>query len=91
MRGYIDEVVDEFSKDITIPVVSPAADKSKKYLSEEWAILFHRLVTKSLFGNKRSRPKIHPTITYLTDKLRETSVQDCKNISRLIHYLYGTC
>ena len=61
MKGYIDESVDEFPEDVTTPVVSLEADHmfkintSGKRLSEERAILFHRIVTKLLFVSKRAR------------------------------------
>ena len=68
MIGYIDEALGELTEDITTPVKSPVAgylfkiNNSKKHLSEERAIMFHRLVKNMLFVRKNTRPYIHPTI-----------------------------
>ena len=58
MSGYIGDAVEEFPKDVSTPVSSPAYDHLFKtikggLLSDEQEILFHRLVEKLLFVSKR--------------------------------------
>ena len=71
MTGYIDEAVYKLPKNVTTPIISPAADhilkinRNGKRLNEERAILFHWLSAELLFVRNISRPDIHPTIEFL--------------------------
>ena len=65
MISYIDEAVEEFTKDASTPVSSPAYEhllttREGKLLPEYQALLFYCLVEKLLFVTKRSRPDIQP-------------------------------
>ena len=97
MTRYIDEAFDEFSKDVTTLVVSPAEEsllktnKSGKYLIEERAILFHRRVAKLLFVSKRARSDIHPTISFLTTRVLDLDEDDRKNLQHMLQYPHGAC
>ena len=86
MTVYIDEYVDDLHKDFTTTVVSPVAEylfkisTSGKRLSEEQAILFHRLVAKLPFVSKFARVDIHPTIEFIITRVYETDADEWENI-----------
>ena len=65
-------------------------NKSGNRLSQDWAILFHRLVTKFLFFRKRARPYIHPTIEFLTTRVQDPDEDYWQNIQHILQYLHGT-
>ena len=96
MTRYIEDYSDEFPKDATTPVVSTAAEHllkintSGKRLSEERAILFHRIFSKLLFIRKRARPDTHLTIEFLRTSVRDPDEDDWKNLQRLLQYLHRT-
>ena len=77
MTGYIDETVYELPEYFTTPVVSPAAEHifkintSGNNLIEDNTILFHRIVAKMLFVRKFYKPYIHPTIAFITTRVKE--------------------
>ena len=96
MTGYVDKDIDEFTKDVTTSVVSPAADhlfkinKNWKSLNEERGIIFHRLVANLLFVSKRERSDIQPTIAFLATRMQDPDEDYWNELRHLLQYLYGT-
>ena len=77
-------------------MISPAAEHLfkiniiGKLLSEDWAILINRLVTKLMFVIKRARPDIQTTIAFLITRVKNPDEDDWKSLQLLLQYLYGT-
>ena len=86
ITGYIFKDFDELLEGVTTPVVSPAAEHQFNIhtignrLSEERAVLLHRLVSKLLFVRKNVRPDIQPTISFLMTRVKDPDEDDCKNL-----------
>ena len=77
-------------------MISPAAEHLfkiniiEKLLSEDWAILINRLVTKLMFVIKRARPDIQTTIAFLITRVKNPDEDDWKSLQLLLQYLQGT-
>ena len=65
-------------------------DEDSKNLSPRKAEAFHSLVAKFLFVTKRARPDTSRSISFLTTRVREPSIQDWKKLVQLFKYLRGT-
>ena len=59
-------------------------------ISEKLAQTFHTFVAKSLFANKRARPDIATTVSFLTTRVIEPDEDDWKKLVRMIRYLNGS-
>jgi hypothetical protein len=59
-------------------------------LETERAELFHHLVAKLLFLCKRSRPDIHPAVSFLCTRVQAPDEDDYKKLARVMRYLRGT-
>ena len=65
-------------------------DEDSENLSPRKAEAFHSLVAKILFSTKRARPETGLSISFLTTRVREPSIQDWKKLVHLFKYLRGT-
>ena len=96
MFKYIKEMLDEIHEEMKGVAVTPAADHlfkvnpKPKYLDENKAELFHHLVAKCLFLCKRARPDIHPTVDFLTTRVKKPDIDDQRKLGRLMKYLHKT-
>ena len=48
------------------------------------------MVANLLFLSNRARPDIHPTIAFLTTRVRNTDKEDWKKLQRVLSYLDAT-
>jgi hypothetical protein len=70
---YLQNFIKDFSELITGRAATPAADhlfnvrdeKETRVSEEEWALVFHRMVTQLLFMSTRARQDIKPQLLYL--------------------------
>ena len=53
-------------------------------------VIFHQLVAKILFLIKRAQPYIHPTITFLTTRVKNMDEDNWKKLQRVLRYLDAT-
>ena len=84
------EALENFPEDTTRVVSTPAiihlfeVDENCVKLTEKDLGIFHSIVAKLLFVNKRARPDILVDVSYLTMKVSKDDKDDLKNLKRLL-------
>ena len=92
-ESYIIEAIDEFPKEMTKTINTPAGNHIFKIddacvnICKIDRIIFNRLVEKLLFLSKRARPDIQPKIAFLTTGVRNPDDEDWKSLRRVLSYL----
>ena len=95
-KRQVQEAIDKFPQDSLREIQSPAGqglfnvDEELQPLPEDKADLFHSIVAKLLWLEKRVRPDIEPTISFLTTRVSEPNTSDWEKLARLINYLHTT-
>ena len=59
-------------------------------LSEDVALMFHHIVTKSLFLSKHRRPDLQTAIAFLSTRVKMPDSDDYKKLGRMIKYMRST-
>ena len=93
MNDQINEIINDFSEDITGTVSTPATrtlmdvnDQSTK-LCDVRAAEFHSLTAKLLYLEKRGRPDLETTVSFLTTRVSKPTEEDWKKLKRALTYL----
>jgi hypothetical protein len=98
MQSYLEEVF-EAVKDIQLMqghATTPASDHlfktcdNAEKLSPQEAELFHSLVAKLLWVNKRGRPDVAVAISFLCTRVQQPDTDDWKKLARVVKYLRRT-
>jgi hypothetical protein len=63
-------------------------DEDLPLLDEDKADLFHSIVAKLLWLEKRVRPDIETTIAFLTTRVAAPNISDWSKLQRLVYYLH---
>jgi hypothetical protein len=99
MFKYIKEILAEFEKAMpdahgvktsAAPANLYTVSEGDRKLEEAKAVLYHRLVAKTLFATKRARPDTGTAISFLTTRVSEPTSDDWKKLSHMMRYLRGT-
>ena len=59
-------------------------------LSEKLSVGFHRVVAKTLFTTRRSRPDYGTFLLFLTTRVKHPEKDDWSKLGHLINYFIGT-
>ena len=95
-KDQILEAIDMLGERINFTVTTPAAKHLFKInpegqkLEERRKKIFHSITNKLLFTEKRSRPDIETTISFLCRRVTKSDEDDWKKLKRLLAYLKGT-
>lgn len=96
MKRYLEEVLDEFSVEVTGEAATPAAlhlfqvNPEGKKIDEERVRHFHTAVAKLLFVTKRGRGDLMTAISFLSTRVKDPDEDDWKKLLRLLKYVKGT-
>ena len=96
MKDQIQETLDAFPEDINSEVSSPAGrhliqvNDNGVPLSKEKAELYHSIVAKLLYMEKRARPDIEPTVAFLCTRVQSPDEDDWKKLKRVLAFLKQT-
>jgi hypothetical protein len=96
MKDYIQDMLDELPSDMDGESVTPAgehlftANENPVPLDEATAQMFRTNTAKLLFLSKRARPDVHPTVAYLTTRVKSPDEDDYKKLGRVMKYLRGS-
>ena len=99
MFKFIKEILAEFEKAMpeargikssAAPANLYTVSETSEKLRETQAVLFHRLVAKTLFATKRARPDTGTAISFLTTRVSEPTSDDWKKLSHMMRYIRGT-
>jgi hypothetical protein len=95
-KTYIKEAIEAFGEDVSTKVSSPATKKlfevnpDTPVLETERADIFHSVVAKLLWVEKRSRPDIETTISFLCTRVSKNDKDDWLKLKRLLQFLNQT-
>jgi hypothetical protein len=95
-KTYIQEAIKAFVEDVSAKVSSPATKKlfetnpDSPALDTERAEIFHSVVAKLLWVEKRSRPGIKTTISFLCTRVSKSDEDDWLKLKRLLQFLNQT-
>ena len=90
------EAIELFGEDLSTHVTSPATKRlfcvnpDAEALDEDKAERFHTIVGKLLWAEKRSRPDIETTISFLCTRVACSDVEDWGKLRRLLQFLLHT-
>jgi hypothetical protein len=90
------EAIELFGEDLSTHVTSPATkglfhvNPDAEALDEDKADRFHTIVGKLLWSEKRSRPDIETTISFLCTRVACSDVEDWGKLRRLLQFLSQT-
>ena len=96
MRGYIEEILDDFPEELGQKVNTPAAthlfdiDKKRTLLPLDMKELYHQTVAKLLWVAMRARPDILTALSFLTTRVKSPDEDDWKKLLRVLCYLKCT-
>ena len=96
MRGYLEEIIDEFPEELGQKVNTPAAthlfdiNKERTLLSLDMRELYHQTVAKLLWVAMRARPDILTTLSFLTTRVKSPDKDNWRKLLRLLCYLKCT-
>ena len=96
MKDQIEEIINGFSEDVSYKVTTPATrnlmnvNESAESLSDEKAAEFHTTTAKLLYLEKRARPDLEPTVTFLTTRVSNPNTDDWHKLKRALTFLNGT-
>jgi len=94
MEKMVEELLQEYSVEGTVK--TPAASflfkvgKNIENLKLKEKELFHSIVAKLLYMSKRARPDILTTVSFLSTRVCNPTVEDMKKLARVLQYLNGT-
>jgi hypothetical protein len=95
-KKYIEEAIETFGEDVSKRVSSAATKKlfeinpATEDLDTERADIFHSVVAKLLWVEKRSRPDIETTISFLCTRVSKSDEDDWLKLKRLLQFLNQT-
>ena len=95
-KDQILETLQMLGETIDFSVCSPAArhlfkvNPNEKKLDEKRKKIFHSITAKLLFVEKRSRPDIETSISFLCKRVTKSDEDDWKKLKRLLAYLKET-
>jgi hypothetical protein len=95
-KKYIEEAIETFGEDVSTNVSSAAAKKlfeinpATEVLDTERADIFHSVVAKLLWVEKRSRPDIETAISFLCTRVFKNDEDDWLKLKRLVQFLNQT-
>ena len=96
MKDQLLECVDAFGEDIDENVSSPAAkhlndiDEEEDLLEKKRQELFHSIVAKVLWLEKRVRPDLEPAIAFLSTRCGKCTMSDWKKLRRVLAWIKQT-
>ena len=94
MKGYIQNVIKEWSNKNIRDYVKPADDdlfyEDKSSEASKDAKKFHRTVAQLLYLCKRARPDIQLAVHYLCTRVKNPTLNDERKLDRVVGYLKGT-
>lgn len=94
MTKYIKELILEMkvTKNSHIPAFNKLfiIDEESKLLSTEDKEMFHHVVAKMLYLAKRARGDILTTISFLTTRVLEPTIEDWNKMGKVLMYLNST-
>ena len=96
IKTYIQECVNDFGEDLSLPAVTPAAKhlftvgKDTPCLDTKRSDIFHSIVMKLLWVSKRSRPDIQTALSFLCCRTSKSDTDDWKKLKRVFRYLNCT-
>ena len=96
MRDQVSEILQDFSGNITGSASSPA-NRSLMNFDEESHLLntalsdeYHSTVAKLLYLEKRGRPDLEPTVSFLSTRVSKPNHDDWTKLERAMSYLNKT-
>ena len=95
-KKQVQEATNKFPDHDLREVKSPSGqglfsvDEELKLLAEDKAEIFHSVVAKLLWLEKRVRPDIEPTIAFLSTRVSAPNTSDWEKLARLVDYLNTT-
>ena len=93
VKDYICESIDLFREEISVKVSSLAkkvrcnVDERSTRLKKKDADIFHSIVAKLLWVEKRGRPDIEPAISFLCTIVTKSTKEDKAKLRRVLQYL----
>ena len=96
MKGYLEEIIDDFPGELNKKASTPAADylfdidPNKKLLPPQQKDIFHQTVARLLWVAMRSRPDILTALSFLTTRVQAPDEDDWKKLIRLLCYIQDT-
>ena len=96
MKKQIEEAIVWYGESITEKPVTPATkglfnvDENSELLDERKSEIFHSVVAKLLFIEKRARPDIETAILYLCTRVSRSTKEDWLKLRRLLGFLQNT-
>ena len=92
VRNMLDDFPIKFTKDdiAMTPAENNLLESGGKLLAKSRKEQFHSTVAKGLFVTKRARPDIHPVISILCTRVKESTESDWAKLVRMMKYLHST-
>ena len=94
--SHIEEAIETFPEEINRIVRLPAGhglfdvNDNDELLSKERADIYHSLVMKLMWIEKRTRPDIETTVAFLSTRVSHPNITDWAKLKRLLQYLHTT-
>ena len=85
----LEDILEQFKLHILIPMENHLFKVSDmdKTLSKEYAQIFHTLVMKRIFMEKKVQPDILTSVSFLKKRKREPGMYDNKKMGQVLKYL----
>ena len=93
---HIDEILEAFPEVLKGNVVNPANSKlfeiveDAEELDEERKEIYHSIVAKLLWVEKRSRPDLETGVSFLTTRIQSPTEEDWGKLRRLLNFVKAT-